>query len=81
MIEDDSNNPNNILDGVDAARYIKNLADVCRSPYTDAFTQCHCKHQLYVLKCFVEDMYKDLPKFPQQEAEWEQQRLMELLKK
>lgn len=81
MDDQDLNNPTNILDGVDAARYIRDLAQVCRSPYTDGFTQCHCKHQLYVLKCFIEDVYKDLPEFPSQEREWEQQRLMELLKK
>ena len=81
MIDDESNNPNNVLDGIDAARYIRDLAAACRNPYTDGFTQCHCKHQLYVLKCFIEDVYKDLPEFPEQEKEWEQQRLMDLLKK
>jgi hypothetical protein len=52
-----------------------------RSPYTDGFTQCTCKHQLYLLKCLIEDLYKDLPDFPQQEKEWDQKRLMEILKK
>jgi hypothetical protein len=79
--DEDLNNPTSILDGVDAARYIRDLAAACRNPYTDGFTQCHCKHQLYVLKCFIEDVYKDLPEFPTQEKEWEQQRIMELLKK
>lgn len=81
MNDNEFHNPNDILDGIDAARYIRDLAAACRSPYTDGFTQCHCKHQLYVLKCFIEDMYKDLPDFPEQEKEWEQQRLMEILKK
>lgn len=81
MIDEDLNNSNNVLDGIDAARYIRDIAAACRSPHTDGFTQCHCKHQLYVLKCFIEDVYKDLPEFPEQERDWEQQRLMDLLKK
>jgi len=68
-------------DGAQVARFIHDLANMCRSPYTDAFTQCHCKHQLYLLKCFIEDQFKDLPEFPQQEKEWEQERLIEVLKK
>lgn len=81
MDDNEFYNTNDILDGIDAARFIRDLAATCRSPYTDGFTQCHCKHQLYVLKCFIEDMYKGLPDFPEQENEWEQQRLMEILKK
>ena len=68
-------------DGQQIAQFIQKLAGICRSPYTDGFTQCTCKHQLYLLKCLLEDAYKDLPDFPTQEREWEQQRLMELLKK
>lgn len=68
-------------DGAQVARFIHELASMCRSPYTDAFTQCHCKHQLYLLKCFIEDQFEGLPEFPQQEKEWEQQRLIEVLKK
>lgn len=67
--------------GVDSVRYIAKLAESCRSPSTDVFTQCSCKHQLYLLKCLIEDLYQDLPEFPQQEKEWEQQRLIDLLKK
>jgi hypothetical protein len=70
-----------INDGAEVASYINSLARTCRSPYTDGFTQCTCKHQLYVLKCFIEDVYKTLPEFPEQEKEWEQTRLVEILKK
>jgi hypothetical protein len=80
-LSDDYYNPANILDGVDAARYIRDLAAACHSSHSDGFTQCHCKHQLFVLKCFIEDVYKDLPEFPTQEKEWEQQRIMDLLKR
>lgn len=66
---------------VDVVKYIRDLAAKCNNPHTDGFTACSCKHDLYVLKCFIEDLYKDLPDFPQQEKEWEQKRLMEILKK
>ena len=78
---DDSQNFPSTADSIEIARFIRNLASMSRSPYTDGFTQCTCKHQLYLLKCLIEDLYKDLPDFPQQEKEWEQKRLMEILKK
>lgn len=83
MIDDEDNNSLSNLssDGAEVAQFIRTLAGMCRSPYTDGFTQCHCKHQLYLLKCLLEDEFKDLPDFPKQESEWEQQRLMEILKK
>jgi hypothetical protein len=34
-----------------------------------------------VLKCFIEDEYNSCPDFPEQEKEWEQVRLLEILKK
>jgi hypothetical protein len=51
-----------------------------QSPYNDGWTQSSCKQELYVLKCWLEDKYKTLPMFVGEE-EWEQQRLIELLKK
>ena len=66
---------------IDVARYINQLARTANDPHNDGFTQCSCKHDLYMLKCLIEDLYKDLPEFPQQEQEWEQFRLMEILKR
>ena len=57
----------------------KSLGEI-HSPYNDGFTSRSCKHELYMLKCWVEDEYKDLPTFAGEE-EWEQKRLMEVLKK
>lgn len=71
----------NNLASIELARLIAEISRKAKSPFTDAFTQCTCKHELYLLKCLIEDLYKDLPDFPNQEKEWEQQRLMELLKK
>ena len=57
----------------------KSLVEI-HSPYNDGFTSRSCKHELYMLKCWLEDEYKDLPTFAGEE-EWEQKRLMEVLKK
>ena len=68
-------------DSIQAAREIRRLASMAGSPHTDGFTQCTCKHRLYLLKCLIEDLYKELPEFPHQEKEWEQDRLIQLLKR
>ena len=60
---------------------IRKLARLASDPHSDGFTQCTYKHDLYILKCFIEDEYKRCPDFPEQEAEWEQVRLMEILKR
>jgi hypothetical protein len=57
----------------------KSLSEI-RSPYNDGFTGLSCKHELYMLKCWLEDEYKELPTFVGEE-EWEQQRLVQILKK
>lgn len=69
------------IDAIEAAKEIRRLAALAGNSYTDGFTQCTCKHRLYLLKCLIEDLYNDLPEFPQQEKEWEQQRLIQLLKR
>lgn len=60
---------------------IRELARNASSPYSDGFSACAYKYDLYILKCFIEDQYNLCPEFPQQEAEWEKDRLMELLKR
>ncbi len=50
------------------------------SSYNDGWTSLTCKRDLYMLKCWLEDKYNRLPKFAE-EAEWEQQRLIDMLKK
>ena len=68
-------------DLIDIACRINKIAIHANSPHTDGFSACACKHDLYMLKCLLEDLYKNLPDFPQQEKEWEQKRLMEILRK
>jgi hypothetical protein len=50
------------------------------SPYNDGFTGSYCKRDLYQLKCWLEDEYNSLPTFSGEE-EWEQQRIVEILKR
>ena len=56
----------------------KSLGEIY-SPYNDGWTQSSCKHELYLLKCWLEDEYNRLPKFTGEEL-WEQERLVEILK-
>jgi hypothetical protein len=57
----------------------KSLSEI-RSPYNDGYIQRDCKHELYLLKCWLEDEYNRLPEFTG-EKEWTQERLVEILKK
>jgi hypothetical protein len=57
----------------------KSLGEI-RSPYNDGYIQRDCKHELYLLKCWLEDEYSRLPEFTGEE-EWAQERLVEILKK
>jgi len=50
------------------------------SPYNDGWIQMTCKQELYMLKCWLEAEYKDLPTFAGEET-WEQNRILEILKR
>lgn len=65
----------------EAVREIRNLYLYGTSPQSDGFNQCTCKHKMFLLKCLIEDLYSEMPEFPHQEKEWEQQRLIQLLKR
>ncbi len=56
------------------------LASEARSGYNDGWTASSCKHELYRVKCYLDDVYKQLPSFSD-EAEWEKERVAELLKR
>jgi hypothetical protein len=49
------------------------------SPYNDGWTSSSCKHELYMLKCWLEEEYNRLPKFVGEEL-WEQERVVDILK-
>lgn len=50
------------------------------SSMNDGFTQMNCKHDLYMLKQYLDDVYVSLPKFAGEEI-WDQERLIRMLKK
>jgi hypothetical protein len=56
------------------------LAAEARSGYNDGWTASSCKQELYRVKCYLDDVYKQLPVFTV-EAEWEKERVAELLKR
>jgi len=49
------------------------------SPYNDGWTSSSCKHELYMLKCWLEDEYSKLPTFTG-EDKWEQEQVIKILK-
>jgi hypothetical protein len=56
----------------------KSLGEI-HSPYNDGWTQSSCKRELYMLKCWLEDEYKQLPTFVGEE-QWEADRVWQRLK-
>ena len=51
-----------------------------QSPYNDGWVASGCKHDLYKLKCWLNEEYAKLPTFVGEE-EWEKERVFNLLKK
>lgn len=64
----------------DAYSAIRTALIEIKSPYNDGFTGLYCKKELYQLKCWLEDIYEELPNFSGEE-EWEQERIVQILKK
>ena len=50
------------------------------SPYNDGWTSSICKKELYMLKCWLDTEYTKLPTFAGEEK-WEQEKLIEILKR
>lgn len=65
----------------DIVRQLRDIMTECSHAGTDGFTACHCKRDLYQVKCFIEDNWDQLPEFPEQERQWEQERIIELLRR
>lgn len=62
-----------------AAQIRKCAAEAC-SPYNDGWTAMACKKDLVELKWLIEDLLENCPTFIGEE-EWDQNRLVELLKR
>jgi hypothetical protein len=56
----------------------KSLGEI-HSPYNDGYVQSSCKQELYQLKCWLDDEYRRLPVFADEDA-WEQERVIQILK-
>lgn len=67
-------------DVVSIESQIQQIVAQVRSPYNDGYTASACKHELWRIKCLIEDVYPTLPRFSD-ENEWQQQRTMDLLKR
>jgi hypothetical protein len=63
-----------------AQQAIQTCLGEIRSPYNDGWTSSACKHDLYMLKSWLDDEYKRLPTFAG-EQQWEHERLISILKK
>ena len=59
---------------------LRTLASEAQSGYNDGWTASSCKRELYLVKCYLDDVYPTLPKFID-EDKWEQERLVEILRK
>lgn len=46
----------------------------------DGYVTVGCKKDLYTIKCFLDNLYEQLPKTGQEET-WEQERVVQILKK
>jgi hypothetical protein len=64
----------------DIANQLHRMGIEASSPYNDGWTASSCKHELYQVKCLIEDIYQKLPSFAGEE-EWEKERVAELLKR
>jgi len=64
----------------DAYSIIRTCLGEINSPYNDGWTSSSCKQELYQLKCWLEHEYNRTPIF-QGEEKWEQEQLIEILKR
>ena len=62
-----------------AYRPIRKSLGIISNPYNDGYVQSGCKHDLYMLKCWLDAEYAKLPKFAGEEK-WEQERIVQILK-
>jgi hypothetical protein len=65
-------------DVADVVRQLRSIHRQASSPYNDGFTASGCKHDLFQIKCIIEDLYADTPTFANEE-EWQEQRTLDLL--
>lgn len=64
----------------EAYQAIRHSIGEITSTMNDGFTGSHCKQELYLLKCWLDDEYAKLPTFDD-EDKWEQERIVQILKR
>jgi len=64
--------------GSDAMSAIHKLVLEMRSAYNDGFTSSHYKHELFIIKHLLEQIYNNAPTFSN-EKEWEHELLLDKL--
>lgn len=70
-----------LTQAVDAVR--RSLTEI-HSPYNDGYVQMNCKKDLYLLKCWLEESYNNLPVFTGEEKwaeEREKDQMLQILKR
>lgn len=68
----------------DAVNAIRTALSEIRSPYNDGYVQMYCKRDLYLLKCWLNEQYDTLHKFPDEDQwakEWEKEKVIQILKR
>ena len=64
----------------DAYRAIRRCMSRISDPYSDGFNAEFHKKDLWRLKCWLDETYQRLPTFASEDS-WEQERMLEILKK
>jgi len=72
-MDEDTRTPNELLKD-----HLKELMVECKSPHNDGYTAAHYKKQIWQMKCWIEDIYANLPVFDD-EKDWEKERIFEKL--
>lgn len=72
-MDEDTREPNEILKD-----HLRQLMIECKSPYNDGYTAASYKKQIWQMKCWIEDIYANLPKFDE-EKDWEKERIFDKL--
>lgn len=62
-----------------ARQAVQHCVAEIRSPYNDGWTAMACKHDLYLLRSYLNEAYAQLPKFSGEEK-WEQELVIDRLK-
>lgn len=71
---------NRIIHAEEIISLIRTIVSELHDWRNDGYVNRGRKYELYRVKCYLEDIYGDLPKYSGEE-QWEQERVMELLKR